>query len=763
MIFSFRLLFLYLITLLATFANANSNATASATTAANEQVCASCHSSQVKEWRSSHHFHAMEKATKTSVLADFDSYSLDYHGSKVKFYTKDDSFFIVMPNQAGAMTEYQVTHTFGYEPLQQYMFDFGKGRLQFFPFAWDSRTKNEGGQRWFILHPDQSDTDIFHWTQMGQNWNHMCADCHSTDFEKNFDVKNNQFNSRFSAINVSCNACHGDSKEHLKWANGNTKIKQKGFATYIGPKTPLFTQQADGAMKSVSALKDSEQINVCATCHARRTNLSDRKDPHDFFNAFQPSLLLPNLYHVDGQVWDENYVWGSFKQSKMHEAGVTCTNCHNPHSGKLTLTGNQTCTQCHAAATFDSSKHHGHKVASTGSQCVDCHMPTTTYMQVDDRRDHSFRVPRPDLTLKTNVPNACNSCHTNKTANWAVDAITSWHPTPKHIGKNHFAISFFTADNGMPNAADMLTKIAQDKKFPDIVRASALTRMTNTPGNNAIVAIARAVKQTDPMQRLAAVSAAKPYNLADRWRLLSTLLSDPYKSVRVEAANSLAAVLVQPLPTPLLAKDKIRLENALTEYQEVQAYQSERGFSHANLGNLALKLNKATEAVTHYETAIRIEPIFMPAYLSLADLYRQWGNEEQALNILNNALAIKADAADVHYNIAMSLIRSQQKVKAINSLKKATHHAPNNANYFYTLGLLLQDQNNKIAAIKAFNRAFTLTPNNPDSSFSLAQAYAADKQYAKALYYAENLQKLVPNNQQINNMVRQFSMMQKNN
>jgi tetratricopeptide (TPR) repeat protein len=309
----------------------------------------------------------------------------------------------------------------------------------------------------------------------------------------------------------------------------------------------------------------------------------------------------------------------------------------------------------------------------------------------------------------------------------------------------------------------MLTKIAQDKKFPDIVRASALTRMTNTPGNNAIVAIAMAVKQTDPMQRLAAVSAAKPYNLADRWRLLSTLLSDPYKSVRVEAANSLAAVLVQPLPTPLLAKDKIRLENALTEYQEVQAYQSERGFSHANLGNLALKLNKATEAVTHYETAIRIEPIFMPAYLSLADLYRQWGNEEQALNILNKALTIKANAADVHYNIAMSLIRSQQKVKALNSLKKATHHAPNNANYFYTLGLLLQDQNNKIAAIKAFKRAFTLTPNNPDISFSLAQAYAADKQYAKALYYAENLQKLVPNNQQINNMVRQFSMMQNNN
>jgi tetratricopeptide (TPR) repeat protein len=239
---------------------------------------------------------------------------------------------------------------------------------------------------------------------------------------------------------------------------------------------------------------------------------------------------------------------------------------------------------------------------------------------------------------------------------------------------------------------------------------------------------------------------------------LSTLLNDPYKSVRVEAANSLAPVLMQSLPTPLFAKDKVLLENALTEYREVQAYQSERGFAHANLGNLALKLNKANEAVTHYETAIRIEPIFMPAYLSLADLYRQWGNEEQALNILNNALTINANAADVHYNIAMSLIRSQQKVKALNSLKKATQHAPNNANYFYTLGLLLQEQNKKTAAIQAFTQAFSLTPNNPEISYILAQAYAAEKQYAKALYYAENLKNLVPNNPQINNMVRQLSI-----
>ncbi|MFH6953121.1 tetratricopeptide repeat protein [Pseudoalteromonas sp. XMcav1-K] len=725
-----------------------------------EQVCATCHQSQVADWQTSHHFHAMEVANDSSILGNFDNASLAYQNQTARFFKKDSGFYIEMPNLTGELTTYAVAYTFGYHPLQQYMFDFGNGHYQFFPFAWDSRNKQQGGQRWFVLHPEQTKTDAFHWSQKGQNWNHMCADCHSTDFQKNFDFKSNTFNSTFSAINVSCNACHGDSEQHLKWASGNNKIKNKGFTHAIGQKTPLFQSQADGTMKSVSPLKESKQVTMCATCHGRRSNLADRQGPHDFFNAFQPALLTPELYQVDGQVWDENYVWGSFVQSKMYQAGVTCANCHNPHSGKLKLQGNLTCTQCHANTTFDTPKHHGHTTNEIGSQCVDCHMPTTTYMQVDARRDHSFKVPRPDLTIKTGVSNACNQCHQDQTASWAVSQIKTWHPNSKHIGKAHFATSFHRADERAPNAAELLTRIAQDKQYSTIVSASALARMRNTPGNNALVAIARAIKDPSPLKHIAAINAATPYPVTDRWRLFNVLLDSTHHSVRIEAARSLAGMLNAPFPNELSKQDKTRLHAALNDYKKSQEFNAERGFSHTNLALLALEMAEPKAAEMHYVDAIKIEPIFMPAYVNLADLYRQQGDESKAQNILKQALSVNHEASDVYYALAMSQIRSSKKQNALKSLENATLFAPENASYLYTYALLLQDQKNIHQAIRYFEKAYAITPTNPDISYSLTQSYIALNQFKQALFYAENLARLLPNDRQIAQMVNQLRMMQ---
>ncbi len=724
-----------------------------------EPQCINCHQSQVEDWQTSHHFHAMEKATPTSVLGNFNEQTLNYQGQQARFYQQDQQLFISMPNLDGKLTDYLVLYTFGYEPLQQYMFDMGKGHIQLFPFAWDSRSKTDGGQRWFVLHPEQKKHDLFHWSQKGQNWNHMCADCHSTDFKKQFDLKTNSFDSSYSSINVSCKACHGDTQAHLKWADGDSSITDKGFTHNIKKQTPLFSQQADGRMQSVQPLVKSDQVQVCATCHARRSQLDDRKDPHSFLQSFQGSLLTPELYHVDGQVWDEDYVWGSFLQSKMFNAGVTCSNCHNPHSGKLKLPGNQTCTQCHSQEVFDTPKHHGHKMASMGSQCVDCHMPATTYMQVDARRDHSFRVPRPDLTLKTNAPNACNSCHEDKTPQWAVAKMKDWHPNSKHLGTAHFSEAFYAADNRLPNASTMLTKIVQDKNFPEIIRASALSRLAASPDNNAVVAIARSVKDSEPLKRQAAIEAAMPLDINQRWRLLNPLLDDEHLPIRTEAARALSAMLIQPFPAGLNVQDSKRLNAALDEYKGIQQYQAERGYSHTNLGNLALTLQEPEQAKAHYLQAISIEPIFAPAYVNLADLYRNQGDEKAAQKILKQGLTVNKESADIHYALAMSLIRSKKKDIALTHLKKAAQFAEDNASYQYTYALLLQDLGNMPAAISALERAFNLTPNNPDINYSLAQWYVAEENYSQALFYARNLARLVPGNQQVQQFVKQLEMM----
>ena len=380
-------------------------------------------------------------------------------------------------------------------------------------------------------------------------------------------------------------------------------------------------------------------------------------------------------------------------------------------------------------------------------------------MQVDARSDHSFRVPRPDLTLKTNAPNACNNSHEDKTPQWAVKQIRNWHPNSAHLGKEHFSEAFHVADNGLPNASAMLTKIVQDKSFPDIIRASALSRLASSPDNNAVVAIARSVKDPEPLKRQAAIEAAMPFDINQRWRMLNPLLDDTHLPIRAEAARALAPMLMEAFPSGLNEPDSERLNKALNEYKQTQLYQAERGYAHTNLGNLALTLQKPEEAKAHYLQAISIEPIFAPAYVNLADLYRNQGNEEAAQKTLKQGLAVNNESADLHYALAMSLIRTKQKEAALGHLKDAANFAKNNANYSFTYALLLQDLGDMPHAISALEHAFTLAPNNPDISYSLAQWYAGEENYAQALFYARNLARLVPGNQQVQQFIQQLEMM----
>ncbi|KJY95814.1 tetratricopeptide repeat protein [Pseudoalteromonas ruthenica] len=725
---------------------------------ADPKQCANCHQQQVMDWQQSDHANAMALAIKETALGAFDNRTLAFQNQQAIFKQRNAQLIISMPDLQGRMRDIEVTHTFGHFPLQQYMFASDNGQLQFFPFAWDSRPKAQGGQRWFVLHPEQQPHDEFHYSQKGQNWNHMCADCHSSDFEKRYLAKQQQFDSRYSAINVGCASCHGDSQAHLAWAKGDKTINDKGYEHTIGVKTPLFERQTDGSMKAASPLRPSSQVAVCATCHARRSQVADRQGPHSFMDSFQPALLEPELYHVDGQIWDENYVWGSFVQSKMHQAGVTCANCHNPHSGKLTLPGNQTCTQCHTAEVFDTAKHHGHKHDTEGSQCVDCHMPATTFMQVDARRDHSFRVPRPDLTAKTQAPNACNGCHQDKTPQWATSHIKRWHPNSNYLGTPHFSEAFYAADNDLPSASAMLTKIAQDKSYPNIVRASALARMADQPDRNAVVAIVRAVRDDDPLKRQGAIAGARNFAIAKRHRMLQPLLTDPRLPIRAEAGRALAEMLTARFAAQLSDKQRLELEDALKDYRQMQHYQAERGYSHTNLGNLARSLGEHQQAEQHYLDAIAVEPIFIPAYVNLADLYRALSQEQKARTTIEQGLSVNKNAPALHYALAMSLVRSGQKQQALSHLARAAQS--NNSDYVYTYALLLQDRGQHQEALVQLNNAFALTPANPDISYSLMQLHAQQKQYRQAYRYAQQLQQLLPDNPQIAAMVEKLAMMQ---
>ncbi|WP_232012675.1 tetratricopeptide repeat protein [Vibrio aphrogenes] len=731
---------------------------ASAHASTPDEQCSSCHQQQVADWQQSDHFHAMEVATVETSLGKFDGSSIDYLGHQAKFSTDSEHrLWVDFIDESGQHHHLNILYTFGYQPLQQYLFDAGNGRWQFIPFAWDSRAQQDGGQRWFVVHPDQAPNDTFHWTQPGQNWNQMCADCHVTDYQKNYDDKTKRYQPQYSALNVSCNACHGDESKHIQWAKGDHSIANKGYDVNIKQQTPVFHKNKDGKMEPVQPLVASKQIETCATCHARRSQLADRHSPQDIVNAFMPSLLSADIYYPDGQISDEVYVWGSFMQSKMHEQGVTCTNCHNPHSGKLKLQGNQTCTQCHTASDYDSDAHHKHGNFTQGNQCVDCHMPAKTYMQVDPRRDHSFKVPRPDLTLSTGSPNACNACHQDNDAAWSLEQLKKWYPQSAYINAPHYATIFHQADHGALSTSAELSKIAQDNQYPDIVRASALERMATLPDNNAMVAITRAIKETEPLKRLGAIAAAQNFPIMQKWQMLSPLLQDNNLSVRTEAARTLAPVIPDlAASAKLTPQERSQLNEVLNEYKKVQQYQSDRGFAHVALGNLAINLNRLDEAEQHFKKSIEIEPIFIPAYVNLADVYRQKRQEQKAQDILVQALNIAPENASIYYAQAMSYVRNKQKPLAIPTLEKAIQLAPDNVDYRYTYSLLLKDQGQKEKALKVLREAYAINQDRPDLAYAITQNYLETNNYPLALYYAKELQRLLPNNPQISQLINQI-------
>ncbi|MGH6629180.1 MAG: multiheme c-type cytochrome, partial [Burkholderiales bacterium] len=400
------------------------------------KTCAECHAPQYDAWKVSHHALAMQEVAEQAVLGDFNNAEFHYAGVTSGFFRRDGKFMVRTDGPDGKLADFEIKHTFGVTPLQQYLIEFPDGRLQALSIAWDARAREEGGQRWFHLYPKEHIThrDELHWTKLQQNWNFMCADCHSTNLKKNYDETTNSFKTTWSEINVACEACHGPASNHVAWAKKEGDWKRydapgRGFAVaYDERKGAAWAMDAQSGSAVRSRPRDTtKEIETCARCHARRGQVSEDYGPgRAIGEGYRVSLLDDGLYWPDGQMRDEVYNHGSFLQSKMHAKGVTCSDCHDPHSHKLRAPGNAVCTQCHLPTQYDARSHHHHAAGSKGAECAACHMPTTTYMVVDPRHDHSFRVPRPDLSVGLGTPNACNQCHADKKPQWAAAAVQKW-------------------------------------------------------------------------------------------------------------------------------------------------------------------------------------------------------------------------------------------------------------------------------------------------------------------------------------------------
>jgi Tfp pilus assembly protein PilF len=715
--------------------------------------CAQCHKAEHKDWLGSHHAVAMQVANDQTVLGRFDGATFEQNGVKSIFFKKDGKFRVRTDGPDGKLADFDIAYTFGVAPLQQYLIALPNGRLQALGIAWDARPAAEGGQRWYHLYPDRKlgPGDPLHWTGIDQNWNYQCAWCHSTNLQKNHDPATGGFHTTWSEISVGCEACHGPASNHLDWAKtaGHGKTAGppgRGFAVSLDERNKVaWTINAAGQPVRSSPRATAKEIEVCAGCHARRQQFAaDPAEAGKLFDSFRPSTLAPGLYYPDGQQRDEVYNYASFLQSKMHAAGVTCSDCHNPHSGKLKLAGNAVCSQCHSPARYDQTAHHHHAADSKGAQCAACHMPTTTYMGVHARQDHSMRIPRPDRTVAFGSPNACNTCHADKSADWAAQAIKTWVPKP-NLGAQNFAEAFNLADRNAPGARAALMGIAEDGAQSAIVRASAFDRLARTSSPEAVELATRALTNDDPAIVASAISVLSGTDAATKRKLLAPLLRAKARLVRMDAARALAGQPEQ----GFAPEDRAAFDKALAEYVAGQLFNAERPEMHANLGALYLERGQRDAARAAYEKAILIDPTFTPAAVALAELTRRAGDEAGAQAILQKAQAANPKSGEVAHALGLSLIRQKRVVDALPKLREAAGLEPNEPRFAYVYAIALHDTGQPEAAIDVLKGALARRPFDRESLMALASYEVEAKDFSAALANVETLAKLEPENAEI--------------
>ncbi len=669
--------------------------------------CIACHDQQYKLWQKSHHAWSLLEPDTTTVLGDFSNRTVTHQDINWNFYRHGNKFLVKTIGPENKPAEFEIKYAVGKEPLQQYLVELPGGRLQSLDMAWDTENR-----RWFHLYPEQKFTpaDGLHWTGPYKNWNGRCAVCHSTNYRKNYDSVQKVFRSEWSDINVSCEACHGPGEAHVVWARSSNS---DGIETFSNVNALGLVGKQDKSQ--------TMELIRCAGCHSRRSAL-DADSPlpgSKFSDHYRLALLSPELYFPDGQIKDEVYVYGSFLQSKMHSKGVRCSNCHDPHSGSLVAEGNLVCAQCHNSEgnpdfptlkkkTYDDVSHHHHKPASEGARCVNCHMPARTYMQVDPRRDHSFKIPWPELSLKIGTPNACTGCHQDQKPEWAVLTLQKWFPERRMNVSDPAEIFHLARQQNSPGIGERLLKLAFDKQYPAITRATALQllrpMLTTALADKAIPLIT----DSSELVRREALSLFSQFPRNIRAERSARSLLDPSRTVRFEAARLVFDVPPNQLP----ANSREAVKNVMKDYQTSLKAMADFPAIQLNLSGLALGLGNLPAAEKALKTAVAMDP----------QLDRAWSL------------------------LARIQIQTRQLDAASKTLEQALKRAGPSAEIYQILARVRTFKQNQSGAVEAYREALKLAPENADLYLELAAFYYRHRRYNESMTVSRDLLKIRPDN-----------------
>ncbi len=715
------------------------------------QACAACHATTLADWQGSDHAKAMAVATPQSVLGDFSDIAIAHHGETARFRREGERFLVETQGKDGKPATVAISHSFGWRPLQQYLVTFPDGRLQALPWAWDTRPRAQGGQRWFHVYGDQSipPGDALHWTGRMQNWNFMCAECHSTAVKKGYDAASDRFRTTYSEVSIGCESCHGPGAGHLAWAaagrTGDPGLKGFEAAAARRRAVDWTPDPATGSPAAPVARPPGDEVEMCARCHQRRGTISeDWKPGRSIVDTHLPALLTSGLFEADGQMIDEVFTDQTFRQSKMYAKGVICSDCHDVHSGRLKAEAPLVCSQCHDQQRFAAATHTGHQPGRGAPDCITCHMPARTYMVVDTRHDHSFRIPRPDLTVSLGVPNSCTSCHADKPAQWAAEAVVAWHG-PARRGFQDHARTFHDARRGDPAARAPLIALASNPQIPAIVRATAQSELGRLPAIASEGVIRLGLDDPDPIMRIAALRNLSPQPAEIRLRWAQERLADPVLGVRIEAAQALADISPEAVPEPVRGQ----LTRAFAEFEAAQALNADRPEARAALALHLIRRGRPDAAEAELRAGLALDPAAVELAVNLADLLRQRGRDPEGEAVLRQAIAVAPKEPYPHHALGLALVRQRRYPEALESLALASRLGPRDAQLAYVHGVALQSLGQPEQGRQVLRSALQANPFDAALLGALLSDAQARRDLAGAADLAGRLSRLRPDDAEL--------------
>lgn len=676
--------------------------------------CIQCHKTAYQEWKRSDHDLAMQIANDSTVLGNFNDVRITLDGVSYFFSKKNSDFTVRIKEIDGSEKEYTIGYTFGIHPLQQYLVDFENGKKQVLRVTWDAVDK-----KWYHQYAGNKmdPHDWLHWTESSQNWNTMCAECHSTNLKKNYNHQDDSFKTTYSSINVSCESCHGPAEKHIFWAN-NSADKITIANAYILKGNLQF-----------------DQLNMCATCHSRRTKLTENYVPGEYFDDQYLLQVLDTVnYHGDGQIKNEVYVYGSFVQSKMFHNDVKCTDCHNPHTLKLKKQGNNLCMQCHEPR-YNEPSHHFHALGAESSQCVSCHMTGETYMGIDFRRDHSFRVPRPDQSVVYGTPNACIGCHMDKSDAWAAKQVEEWYGNQRG---EHFSDGLLLSTKRGMTAVErkMLDDYITNLKYPAIARATVIDNMNMTRIEQ-FEPILNTLKDTSPLVRHNALMKFNLVNPAERVSIAAEHIKDTSRLVRIAAAQLLNGIPKEQLQN----LDQYALGKAQDELRTMLYTNADFSTGRLSLGDYLIQNNDIAGAIKQYQAGLKMDSLLLPIYPNLATAYSMNGDTEAAFNTLNTFIKKDPNSSRAYYLRGLLNFEVKKEALAISDLNKAVALDPTNTRASYNIATFYYQNKEWNKAEKAIKTALNTEPQNAEYRYLLALIYEGQGKTVESAALMQQLQR----------------------